>query len=53
MKLAASNVDLRGTGTGATVVTVVFEPAVVVAEVMVVLGRGAWVVALVTLAIGV
>lgn len=43
MKLAASNVDLRGTGTGATVVTVVFEPAaaVVVAEVTVVLGRGA------------
>lgn len=42
MKLAASNVDLRGTGTGATVV---LEPAavvgVVVAEVMVVLGRGA------------
>lgn len=41
MKLAASNVDLRGTGTGATVV---FEPAgvaVVVAEVMVVLGTGA------------
>lgn len=26
MKLAASNVDLRGMGTGATVVTVVFEP---------------------------
>lgn len=44
MKLAASNVDLRGTGTGATVGTVVFEPAavaVVVAEVTVVLGRGA------------
>lgn len=41
MKLAASNVDLRGTGTGATVV---FEPAVVgvvVAEVTVVLGTGA------------
>lgn len=41
MKLAASNVDLRGTGTGATVV---LEPAgvgLVVAEVMVVLGIGA------------
>lgn len=41
MKLAASNVDLRGKGTGATVV---FEPAVVAVEVTgvtVVLGGGA------------
>lgn len=49
MKLAASNVDLRGEGAG---VTVAFVPGtLVVAEVMVVVCSGAFVVALVMLAI--
>lgn len=51
MKLAASNVDLREEGAGVTVVFVPGIVGVVVAEGMAVEGRGACVVALVTLAI--
>lgn len=51
MKLAASNVDLRREGSGVTVAFVPGTLGVVTAEVMAVVGRGACVVTLVTLAI--
>lgn len=51
MKLAASNVDLRGEGVGVTVAFVPGTLVVLVAEVTAVVGRGLCVVALVTLAI--